>query len=179
MPVGWAITVVALCVAVVILAVVLLGLLRQVIPVLERAAGNAVPDALIMGPPVGSRLPHLPSIRADGKIVGEQLQGDRPAVLLFLTPGCGPCRLLAEEMNRVDLGGLTGNLLIITSPGGPQELGIPPGLAVLTELDRELSDPLSVNGTPFAIAVGPGGIITDKRVPNTMKQVVDLVSTIA
>lgn len=37
MPIGWAVTVVVLCVAIIVLAIIVLGLLRQISPVLEQA----------------------------------------------------------------------------------------------------------------------------------------------
>ncbi len=179
MPIGWAITVVVLCVAVVALAIIVLGLLRQVTPVLERAAaGAAGSDLRMLGPAVGSLLPHFAARGDDGEVTDEQLRG-RPAVLLFLTVGCSPCKSLAEEMSRARLGDLASKLVIITGPDGPQELGIPPGLRILTELDKEVSGPLSVAGTPFAIAVDPDGIVRAAIVPNTMGQVDDLAADLA
>lgn len=183
MPVGWVITVVTLSAAVVILAVILLGVLRQVTPVLERAAAILVPDdqvtvpgSLRIGPAVGSRLPLLPL--PGGGDIRDRLPSHH-AVLLFLTPGCGPCGVLAKDMNQADFGSLDSQLVIITTPDGPQELGIPAGVPILTEQDREISDTLSVTATPFAIAVDHDRIIRAARVPHTMKEITDLASVIA
>lgn len=179
MPIGWAITVVVLCMAVVALAIVVLGLLRQVTPVLERAAAGATgPDHHMLGPAIGSVLPHFAARGDGGEVTDEQLRG-HPAVLLFLTAGCGPCKSLAEEMSRADLSGLAGKMVVITGPDGPRDLGIPEGLRILTELNKEVSGPLSVVGTPFAIAVDPDGIIRGALVPNTMSQLDDLVGVLA
>lgn len=179
MPAAWAITVVVLCVAVVALAVVMLGLVRQITPVLERAAeGAAAPDHHRMfGPAIGTTLPYFTAQGDGGEVTAEQLRG-HPVVLLFLTKGCGPCKDLAEEMSRVGLDGLASNLVIVTSPGGPQELGIPAGLRILTEQDKEVSGPLSVVGTPFAIAVDPEGIVRAATVPNTMGQLQELAAAL-
>lgn len=179
MPIGWEVTVVVLCVAVAALAVVVLGLLRQVTPVLERAATAGGQPQLSMGPAKGSPLPEFTAAGTSGTVTATQLRG-RPAVLLFLAPGCGPCEDLAYEMSRADLGHLADQLVIITGPGdAARTLGIPAHLLVLTEQDRQVSDALSVNGTPFAIAVDPDGIVRDTRVPNTITQLEDLAGVLA
>jgi hypothetical protein len=157
----------------------MLGLLRQVTPVLERAAaGAAGHDHNMLGPAIGSVLPHFAAHDDDGEVTDEQLRG-HPAVLLFLTVGCSPCKSLAKEMSRTDLSGLASKMVVITSPDGPQELGIPAGLRILTELNKEVSGPLSVAGTPFAIAVDPDGIVRGAVVPNTMSQLDDLAADLA
>jgi hypothetical protein len=179
MPIDWEITVVILCVAVAALSIIVLGLLRQVTPVLERAAATAGGQSpLIIGPTTGNPLPDFTAAGADGLMTGTQLRGS-PAVLLFLTQGCGPCQDLAHQMRNADLGPLADQLVIITGPDDAQALGIPAHLMVLTERDRQVSDALSVNGTPFAIAVDPDGIVKAARVPNTIAQLEDLAGVLA
>jgi hypothetical protein len=177
MPIGWAITVVVLCAAVVALAVVVLGLLRQLTPVLERAAA-AGPDTHNLGPEVGAPLPHFAARGAEGEVTEEHLRG-RSSVLLFLTGGCGACQTLAEEMNRADLGGLTGQLLVVTGAADLAKLGIPAVLSTLIEEDRAVSDPLSVVATPLAVAVDPDGIVQAVRIPNTLEQLDDIAAVVA
>jgi hypothetical protein len=171
MPVGWAVTVVLLCVAVVALAIIVLGLLRQVTPLLERAAG-AHDDAHALanqGPAVGSQVPHFAVSGPDGEFTPEQLRG-QPAVLLFLTEGCGPCTELAQEIGQADPVELPSQLVVVTGPDGVRELGLPRGLRVVTEPDKEVSDPLSVIGTPLAISLDSAGIVKAVRVTNTLEQ---------
>jgi hypothetical protein len=174
MPVGWAITVVILCVAVVALAVVLLGLLRQITPVLEQLAATGS-TVRTMGPDVGSPLPHFAVRSPGGEVTDEKLRG-RTATLLFLSAGCGPCKTLAQEMRSADLNGLTDQLVIITGPDGLAELAIPEGLRVLIEADREVSGPLSVMATPFAVSVDQYGIVKATLVPNTVNDLTSVVT---
>lgn len=171
MPTGWAVVVVILCVAVVALAIIVLGLLRQVTPVLERAAGaHADGHALShQGPTVGSQVPHFAVGGPDGEFTPEQLRG-RPAVLLFLTEGCGPCTDLATEIGQAELVDLPSQLVVVTGPDGVRELGLPIGLRVVAEPDKEVSDPLSVVGTPLAISLDSDGIVRAVRVTNTLEQ---------
>lgn len=173
MPVGWAIVVVVLGAAVVILAVIVLGLLRQVSPLLERVA-SAWPE-IKQGPEIGEPVPHFSAHGADSEVTDEVLRG-QPALLLFLSVGCGPCQALAEEMSRDGLDGLDGQLFVVTTADGPHELGIPAGVRVLTEQDGAVSRALSVLGTPFAITVDPDGIVTGTGVPNTLQQLARLAA---
>ncbi|HEY1917344.1 MAG TPA: hypothetical protein VGH27_17400 [Streptosporangiaceae bacterium] len=177
MPIGWAVTVVVLCVAVVALAVIVLGLLRQVTPVLEQAAAaiEAAPDPLTQGPPVGQRTPDFTATGTDGVITAEHLRG-QPSALLFLTVGCGACHELADELRSSDSGELTDRLVVVTEPDGPDRLRLPAGLRILTEQNREVSEPLSVIGTPFAIALDPVGIVTATGIVNTLEQVSELLT---
>jgi methylamine dehydrogenase accessory protein MauD len=177
MPIGWAVVIVILCVAVVVLSIIVLGLLRQVTPVLERAAG-LVASLQNDGPPVGQRVPDFTATGADGEVTAESLLG-QPSVLLFLSVGCGPCEQLAVQLRGADLNELTGQLVVVTEPGGPQELGLPATLQVLTEPDGEVSHALSVNGTPLAVALDRDGIVRAVRVTNTVGQLNEISTAAA
>jgi methylamine dehydrogenase accessory protein MauD len=170
MPAGWAVATVVLWVAVIALAVVVLGILRQITPVLERAAAH--PGAMgpgHQGPPVGDPVPHFSARDTAGEVVDEQSLRGQPALLLFLSIGCAPCEQLAAEIRRTDLGALASQLIIVTRPDGPRVLGIPAGLRVITESSEEVTGPLAVLGLPFAIAIDSTGIVKGAQVPNTVE----------
>jgi hypothetical protein len=179
MPIGWAVTVVVLCVVVVVLSAILIGLMRQIAPVLERAAAADRAGVALQsqGPPVGQRIPDFAASGPDGTITAERLHG-QPAVLLFLSVGCGPCAKLADEMRGADLGELTDQLVIVTGPDGPRELGLPTGLRIATEAHREISEPLLVVGTPLAVALDAEAIVRSVRVTNTLEQLSDVAATV-
>lgn len=172
MPIGWAVVVVILCVAVIVLSVIVLGLLRQITPVLERATG-LVAALQNDGPPVGERVPDFTATGAEGEVTAVSLRG-QPSVLLFLSVGCGPCEQLAADLRGADLDELAGQLVVVTESNGPQELGLPATLQVLTEPNGEVSQALSVNGTPLAIAVDQEGIVRAVRVVNTLGQLKEI-----
>jgi len=177
MPAGWAIAVVVLGVAVIVLMVVVLGLMRQVSPLLERlAAAEEIGQRLqAQGPAVGHLLPDFTALGPGGEVPASELRG-RPAVLLFLSVGCGPCQTLAAELGRAEPGELASQLIVVTSQDGQRALGLPSDVMVLTERGREVSDRLSVIGTPFAVAVDPGGIVLATRNPNTLSQLSELAA---
>jgi methylamine dehydrogenase accessory protein MauD len=170
MPTGWAVAIVVLWVAVIALAVVMLGILRQITPVLERAAAHSQGmEPGIHGPPVGDPVPHFSARDTAGELVDDQTLRGQPALLLFLSIGCGPCEQLAAEIRQADLGALARQLIIVTPPDGPRILGIPVGLRVVTESSDEMTGPLAVNGLPFAVAIDSTGIVKKTQVPNTVE----------
>lgn len=171
MPIGWIIAFVVLWLAVIALAVILLGALRQVTLVVEQLA-NSLPANLnpvkLLGPEVGKPLPSFSARGIDGQLVGDQQLRGRAALLLFVSPDCPPCRTLTAELGRRELGTLASQLIIITEPASARMSGIPEGLRVLIESDNEVSERLSVHGKPFAIAIDPDGIVRDASVPNNV-----------
>jgi methylamine dehydrogenase accessory protein MauD len=180
MPAGWAIAIVVLWVAVAGLAVVILGILRQITPVLERAAAqHGAMGPGNQGPPVGDPVPHFSARDTAGELVDEQSLRGQPALLLFLSVGCGPCEQLAAEIRRADLGVLARQLIIVTRPDGPRVLGIPEGLRVVTETSDEMTGPLAVIALPFAIAVDASGIVKGARVPNTVEHLDRMAAVLA
>jgi hypothetical protein len=177
MPLGWAVTVVVLCVAVVVLTVVVLGMLRQVAPILERAAASQAGAALeFQGPPIGQQIPDFTVSGPEGEVTAEQLRG-RSSVLLFLSVGCGPCEQLAAQLRDADPEDLPHLLIVVTGPEGPHGLNLPTRLQTVIEHEAEISHPLSVVGTPLAIAVDSEGIVTAVRVVNTLEQLTDTAAT--
>jgi len=79
------------------MAVILLGVPRQIRPLLERAAAQPADHApLISGPPVGEQVPHFSARDTDGELVDDR--SGRAALLLFLSVGCEPCAQLAAQL---------------------------------------------------------------------------------
>ncbi len=177
MPIGWEIIVVVLCVAVIALAIVILGLLRQMNPVLERFAEGGFLAEMANGPEAGEPLPHFAAVGPDGEVTSEQLAG-RPAVLVFLSAGCGPCNALAAEMSDANPAILSPELLVITTDQGREDLPLPAGVRVWTEPDHAVSRALKVTGTPLAVAIGPDGIVKSSSVASTVQQLTELTTSV-
>src|SRR5215831_11821228 len=164
MQLGWEILVVTQWLAIVILAAIVLGVLRQITPVLERAvairAAASDPLGLGQGPRIGDRLPHFMAQGPEGTVLSEGQLDGRASVLLFLSPGCGPCTDLLQEIGQADLGRLSDELVIVTTGSQDQgALGTATGPLVLTEPDGEVSAAFKVKARPFAVAVDKTGIV--------------------
>jgi hypothetical protein len=178
MPTGWAIVIVVQWVAIVALAIVVLGVLRQLAPHLERAAAGSV---LRVQPPVamvGTRLPAFAS-GGDGAVTEPAaLLGGRPAVMLFLSAGCAPCLSLVAEISSSDLSGKLGRSLIaVTDPGSESVVRLPAGVRVVAVPDAECAGVLGIPARPFAMAVNADGVITAKQPVNTLAQLTDMATS--
>jgi hypothetical protein len=179
---------VVIAVAVLVLAVLMLGVLRQVAPLLEAVSAQleAVSAQLgaspghqsrmrLPGLTVGNALPPFTARDAQGKVTNDNLRG-RSVILAFLSAGCRPCQLIAGQLAAEGTGDLTGRLLVVTAEGEPAALGLPPDVPTLIEDNHEVSEALTVLGTPFAIAVDAEGTVRGMTVPNTRADLAQLAA---
>ncbi|HEY0641050.1 MAG TPA: TlpA disulfide reductase family protein [Pseudonocardiaceae bacterium] len=74
---------------------VLLGVVRRL-----RATSHGPADAHAGLPDIGSAVPHFSESTVDGGTVTDGDLRDGPALLLFLSPGCEPCRETAGRLER-------------------------------------------------------------------------------
>lgn len=180
MPVGWAVAIVVLWLAVIALAVVLLGVLRQITSHLDRFARQPSAPMSAQGPAVGSSLPDFTARDSHGgTVTAGQLRGE-PSVLLFLSSGCAPCRVLAEEIagsDPSDPGELTRILIVVTDPSSVDALRLPVWLRILTLPESTQAEEFGIPGRPFAIAADQDGFIRGTRLLNTVGHLTDFVAS--
>src|SRR5215467_10086153 len=183
MPVGWALAVVVIAVAVLVLAVLMLGA-----PLLETVSAQLETVSAQLGAPpghqsrmrlpgltVGNALPPFTARDAQGKVTNDNLRG-RSVILAFLSAGCRPCQLIAGQLAAEGTGDLAGRLLVVTAEGEPAALGLPPDVPTLIEDNHEVSEALTLLGTPFAIAVDAEGTVRGMTVPNTRADLAELAA---
>jgi hypothetical protein len=181
MPVGWAIAIVVIAVVVLGLTVLMLGVLRQVTPLLEAvnahleeigdqlAAASAPPvqaRTRLAGLSSGDPLPAFTARTAQGKVTNTDLLG-KPVIMAFLSAGCKPCQLIGNQLGKEGLGDLADRLLFVTTEGAPAALGLPPDVPALIEDNHEVSEAFTILGTPFAVAVDAEGVVRGMTVPNS------------
>lgn len=169
MTTGWAIENVVQWLAIAALTIVLIGVLRQVALLREQAAAG---PAMLIQPSaaaVGTRLPAFASA-GDGSVTEPAtLLGGRPAIMLFLSAGCGPCLSLAAEIASTGLPDeLSGSLIAVMAPGSESVVPLPAGIHVLAVPDAECDQVFGVPARPFAMAVNADGVITAKQPVNTV-----------
>lgn len=183
MPLGWQIAIVVLWVALIAMAVIMLGVLRQVTAALEQAQAGGHdhlhPAPPGQGPAVGEQVPQFASVDTTGLPVDGELLRGQPVLLVFMHLGCAPCEDLAREMSRSDMTRLAGQLIVVTDPGGARELPIPAGIRVVAETEEEITGPLQITGWPFAVVIDPAGLVQATSVPNTVAQLNDLAAVLA
>jgi hypothetical protein len=179
MPIGWAIVIVVLWLTVISLTVIVLGVLRQVMPLLERSAAQQPAAALPMpaqGLTLGSKLPGLVARDRDGNVVNTAQLLGRPSVLLFLSSSCLPCVGLGKELAGWDAGELASFLYVVTDPDSLATLRVPAWLAVLTLPEGVQADVLGVRGRPFVMAADQDGFVRSKQMLNTVAQLTDFAT---
>jgi hypothetical protein len=178
MPTGWAIVIVVQWLAIAGLIIVVLGILRQMASLIDRAATGPVMRILPPAAEVGTRLPAFASTADGGATEPAALLAGRPAVLLFLSAGCAPCLSLAAEIAGSDLPGELGSaLIVITAPGSESVARLPAGVRVMAVPDAECDRVLGIPGRPFAMAVNADGVITARQPVNTLAQLAGIATS--
>jgi uncharacterized membrane protein YphA (DoxX/SURF4 family)/thiol-disulfide isomerase/thioredoxin len=134
---------------------------------LERTAAGA-PEVLpagLKGLPAGVAAPsfRLPDLTGNFVALGDLLTEQRPAILIFVNPGCGPCvALLPELAVWQKLQGDSARLVLV-STRTPEEnrtkLGEHTDLSVLLQTDWEVATTYRVQSTPAAVLVSSTGAI--------------------
>jgi methylamine dehydrogenase accessory protein MauD len=120
---------------------------------------------LAEGLPLGAPAPgfQLPDLEGDPASLDRLLAADRPLMLLFTDPGCGPCSALMPRIATWQHDHSEALELVLVSRGDPEsnlaharEHGVQ---RVLLQRDREVSERYQVSGTPSAVLVGVDGMI--------------------
>jgi uncharacterized membrane protein YphA (DoxX/SURF4 family)/thiol-disulfide isomerase/thioredoxin len=119
----------------------------------------------IPGPPVGAPAPSfaLPELGGRTQSLQALRSHGRPIALVFMDPGCGPCRALLPDLKRWQLTlsqALTIAIISRASDDQADPASGQDGVAnVLMQRGSEVSDAYRVKGTPSAIVVSPNGTI--------------------
>ena len=133
----------------------------------QLASGGIVPQSSDtgIGLPVGTQAPafSLAGLHGETLTLNALRANDKPVVLVFSDPGCGPCTALMPEVGRWQrdyAGKLT---LAVVSRGTPEEnraKSAEHGITqVLLQKDREVAESYQAYGTPSAVLVRRDGTI--------------------
>ena len=118
-----------------------------------------------VGLPIGTSAPAfaLAGLYGETITLDALRAADKPIVLLFTDPGCGPCTALMPEVGRWQREYVGKVILALISRGTPEanrakatEHGI---TQLLLQTDREVALSYQANGTPAAVLVQPDGTI--------------------
>jgi methylamine dehydrogenase accessory protein MauD len=136
--------------------------LKDAVAGLKRQIG-----ALPAGLPVGLRAPgfELPDVHGETVTLASLCARGRPVVLLFTSPGCGPCVRLVPELARWNTALAERVTFVVVSNGGAdresivEELGGAADFTMLVQEEHEVADRYRVIATPTAVVVDPDGTI--------------------
>ncbi len=149
---------------------------------LSEPGAAPLPAAVEAGLPINAPAPTLALKALDGEVTGltELLTDHRPAVLLFVDPGCRPClELLPEAADWRQRYADRFHLVAVSRGSVEANREKARGLAhVWLQRDREAIDAYRVSGTPSAVLIAPDGRIAS-QVAGGVDQIRTLVDTVA
>jgi peroxiredoxin len=117
------------------------------------------------GLPVGTRAPEFSLSQLDGEIVTlHSLRADeKPVLLIFTDPACGPCSALMPEIGRWQQKHADAMTIALVSRGSRDANAAKAGehgiSRVLLQQDREVSEAYQSVPTPSAVVVRPDGTV--------------------
>jgi methylamine dehydrogenase accessory protein MauD len=117
------------------------------------------------GLPVGSQAPafSLEDLHGETLTLGSLRSPEKPVMLLFTDPNCGPCTAMLPEIGRWREEHANKLTVSLVSRGKPEENRAKTGehglSKVLLQQDWEVSEAYRVGGTPSAVLVQPDGTI--------------------
>jgi peroxiredoxin len=162
----WLAAFVVLWVLVLLLAVLVLGLLRRVLPLLDHLEARR-PAAPELGLSAGTSVPAFEARDRAGKAVGAD-DVPRPGIVLFLEPDCRPCEKLAKQV-RTDADRLDGVPLVFVTSDTEEGRALAPtsGLTML-QTGHAVSHAFQTSITPHAFLVDRDGRLSDRMVPESV-----------
>jgi thiol-disulfide isomerase/thioredoxin len=169
---AWVVAYFVLAGAVVTLALLVLGSMRRIAFVLERAesrlsAGTSVsPGGLAPGAPV----PAAAALRADGSPFDTGELAGRRTIVLFLSSSCAPCKGLARELEREkELDTLPAELVVVVPDAEAAEtLGLE-RIPVVFQPDHALARAFDTTTTPHGFLVDASKTVVASATPNTLR----------
>jgi hypothetical protein len=175
----WIIAFGALWVLVLVLAMLVLGMLRRIAPLLAEAENivrqqHDLPDD--DGIPLGSEVPKFELIDAEGDIVrpGESLA--LPAVFLFVQSGCEPCQELTADISE-HANSFAGTRMYVITAGDPNEYDMlrARGFSVFGQPDGQASAAFKQREFPNAFAVDRDSRVISKMTRDSVDDLERLI----
>jgi AhpC/TSA family len=166
----WIVSFVALWVLVVVLALLVLGTLRRIAPLLERLESQhsgATADAAPRGLVRGTRVPDFEAVRADGgRFETSDLRGSESFVL-FLSESCRACARFLRRLERDRVPDLSAELVVVVEDAAlARRLDRAAGVTVLVQRDREIAGAFDSNVHPHAFVLDANGLVLGSGTPN-------------
>lgn len=152
-----------------VLAALYIGILRRLIPTMEKAeslvtAGGAL--GLDEPKSVGHQLPDFEVLDEKGDVRKSALIFDRVSIVLFLSGHCEPCRGLAAQIKNSEWKGQNRLVVILTDPPGDSSVDVGGACLVLRQTsDGAASKAFGTNITPIAFLVEEGGHVETWGIP--------------
>lgn len=171
----WVVMVSVLAVYSLALGTLVLGLLRRVVFVLDRAEAR-LREPLHVRPPglePGVRIPAFEGYDEKGHRFDQTNLFGRRSLVVFLSPDCKPCRDLASHLAAAEEVGAEVIAVVSDSPEGrafAAQLTVP----VVYQADHEVSRAFGTNATPHAFAIDQRGVVVGAGTANDARGLLDI-----
>jgi thiol-disulfide isomerase/thioredoxin len=168
--------------ALVLLALLVIGLLRRVTFVLEQAESHlgelataaSVSPAGGLAP--GELVPPAAAVRQSGAPFDTQELVGEPSLVLFLSSTCAPCKELSRQLRRRAAAAETvgARLLVVVRDEHEAHSLELAGVELVYQPDFALSRAFETSATPHAFAIDAEGIVVGSSTPNTLGRLREL-----
>jgi len=156
----------ALWILVGFLAFAVIGHLRRIEPVLRQAERHLAAE-FQEGLRPGSPLPDFHAMDDSGRPFG-RVDLERPALLLFLEPDCGPCEAIAIEIKDSPWRSQIPVYLVTDSSADARSFASSLGLPTLYQTDEWVSHAFRTFYYPKAFVIGEDDRIAMRITPNRL-----------
>jgi peroxiredoxin len=181
MTTAWIAAFIALWAFVVVLALLVLGTLRRIVPVIERSEeviASAAKRLAIGGLPPGTTVPPFTGDEIGGaKFTELDLRGST-TIVLFLGSGCRACEHLVRDLELKQAPEVGARLVVVSgSPAEARLLASSADVTVLVDEERELARAFESAVAPHAFVIDEYGVVVSSGVPSDWNDVQHLGST--
>lgn len=172
----WAASYVALWLLVIVLAVIVVALARQIGTLYLRIGPRGALEMDAEGPALGSTAPQVDLTALDGSRVRIGGAG-RVQLLLFVSPGCHICEQVLPAVGALRQLGVSP---VVVSDNDAEETALVYGRK---RIDAPIVPGIGVTGayeipgTPFVVIVDDDGLVKAKGTVNNLEQIEGLVQT--
>lgn len=165
----------------VLLVLVVLGLLRRITPVLQRAE-ELMQQTMPMTPgglPIGSKVPVFKARTAAGLEVSSEELLEEMTLLLFADASCPGCRDLLADLTsqRADLDPM--RLCVVTSRIEDTHRAVGAlGATLLEDVDGEVIQALRATAAPMVCAISADHVVLGSTMPSTLEDLREFAESI-
>lgn len=166
----WIAALVVLWILVLSLAIVCLGLLRRIAPVLERAETSLAGFPIELQPgglEAGSSLPTFSARTLDGVAFTDEEMRGHESIAIFFESGCPACRALEAELRAADVAALGLPIYVVVRESEETAAFAALKVDVIVDEDNSVKRAFRSNVAPHAFAISADGVVTASGTPNT------------
>jgi hypothetical protein len=154
--------------------VLLCGLARRMFGLGSALLAQVASD----GPPLGSLVPEIPAVDANGEPRRLGGRDERLQAILFLSTHCPSCRAATMWLGTMrDRGDLSSAVVVSGSASAVREFGMEfeCGHPLIPDPRQEISGRFQVNSTPFTMILDPAGRVIGKGFTVYYRDLCDLL----